>query len=189
MIKKLFFAAVLAVVLMSCTDYSYDLMLIDPDMKVLPGVRSDLNRTFSVSAADLSKLFGENETIVVDTVDFSQVGLNLKEWKFDYVHVEEVEIGFRASNPLPVSITAESANKDIYALETTSIEPGTSESPRVTEGIIRLSSQHDLLRLSKMPVVYTLIRNSNFSAEFQAEFSITFTWISFPGGVGVNFLL
>lgn len=186
--KKLFFAAALAVALASCTDYSYDLMRIDPDMKVLPGVRTDLDRTFSASAADVSGLFGENETIVVDTVDFSQVGPNLKEWKFDYVHVEEVQIGYRASNPFPVSMAAESADNSLYTLEITPIEHATQESPAVTEGVITLSSQHDLLRLAELPVRYTLTRYSAFDAQSEAEFTITFTWISFPGGVGVNFV-
>lgn len=66
--KKLFFAAALAVALASCTDWSYDLMRIDPDMKVLPGVRTDLNETFTVSAAYASGFFGENETIIKGTV-------------------------------------------------------------------------------------------------------------------------
>lgn len=186
--KKLFFAAALAAALASCTDWSYDLMRVDPDMKVLPGVRTDLDRTFSIGAAGVSGLFGENETIVVDTVDFSQVGPNLGEWKFDYVHVEEVQIGFRASNPFPVSMAAESANNSHYTLEITTIEHATQESPAITEGVITLSSQHDLLRLAELPVRYTLTRYSAFDAQSEAEFTITFTWISFPGGVGVNFV-
>lgn len=188
MMKKLYFAAALAVALASCTDWSYDLMRVDPDMKVLPGVRTDLDRTFSIGAADVSGLFGENETVVIDTVDFSQVGPNLKEWKFDYVHVEEVEIGFRASNPFPVSMAAESADNSLYSLEITTIEHATQVSPAITEGVIRLTSQQDLLRLPELPVRYTLTRYSAFSSESEAEFTITFTWISFPGGVGVNFL-
>ncbi len=186
--KKLFFAAALAVALASCTDWSYDLMRIDPDMKVLPGVRTDLNETFTVSAAYASGFFGENETIIKGTVDFSQVGPDLGRWKLDYVHIEEIQIGFRASNPFPASLAAESADNNLYALEIATIDPGTPEIPAITEGVITLSSQQDLLRLPELPVRYTLTRYSAFDTESEAEFTITFTWISFPGGVGVNFL-
>ncbi len=186
--NKLIIAAALLAAFVSCTDYSYDLMRIDPDMKVLPGVQSDINETFTAGGAEINDVFCGNETVANGTVDFSQVGPDLGRWKLDYVHVEEIQIGFRASNPFPVSLAAESADNSLYTLETVTIEPGTPETPAVTEGVMTLSSQQDLLRMNGLPVRYTLTRYSAFGTESEAKLAITFTWISFPGGVGVNFL-
>ncbi len=186
--KKFLVAAALAAALVSCTDLSYDLMRIDQRMTVLPGIRVDLDETVTVEADSAWTFFTDSMTVVKDTVTLSRIGLDLSRWKLEYLHVNSVEIGYRFSNPFPVSLMAESPDESLYSLEMSPLEAGTAASPRNMEGVIRLSSKKDLLRIGDLPVVLTLEKNPGPENEFEGEFSFTLMWISFPSGVGVSFL-
>lgn len=187
--KKISLALVLISMLAACTDLSYDLMRIDPQIEILPGLKAGIDTTIVFDAASIENIFDDEASSVTATIPLSAIGLDLSAWKGEYTNVKTLEAGYSVKNSIPVMVTAASAKPDSFDFEMKDIGSGTENNAYVYDGVMKITTSKNLLIYDDLPIAVTLTREGTFGGYGAAgELTLTLKWISFPEGLGVNFL-